>query len=218
MTDNVLNTEIREGIGKGASKKLRRGGIIPAVFYHKDKSRALQINEREFIKVLKSGKQVIELKIEGKKKRVLIKDVQFHPVSEHVMHVDFQEVMMSEIVHVMVPLNFVGKPAGVKEGGLFDVNMHEVEVKCKASDIPQQLDVDVTALQIGDTLHVEDLHFENIEIVNSGDQLIASVTVAKDLVEEIEAEAEAEAEEELEGEEAEGEEEEDEEEEEQKGA
>lgn len=203
MTEQLLVTELREGRGKGAAKKLRREGVIPAVFYHKDKSRTLQLNELEFIKVLKTGKQMIELKVDGKKKRALIKDIQFHPVSEHILHVDFQEVTMSEIVHVNVHLNFEGTPAGVKEGGLFDVNMHEVEVKCKVSEIPQYLNIDVSKLDIGDTLHVEDLKFEGIEIVSSPDLLIASVTVAKDLAEEIEVEAEeeAEGEEETEGEE-----------------
>lgn len=202
MTEQLLVTELREGRGKGAAKKLRREGVIPAVFYHKDKSRNLQLNELEFIKVLKTGKQMIELKLDGKKKRALIKDIQFHPVTERILHVDFQEVTMSEIVHVMVHLNFEGTPLGVKEGGLFDVNMHEVEVKCKASDIPQHLDVDVSKLEIGDTLHVEDLKFEGIEIISSQDLLVASVTVARDLAEAVEAE-----EEELEGEEEEGEEE-----------
>lgn len=200
MTEQVLVTEVREGLGKGAVKKLRREGIIPAVFYHKDKSRSLQVNELEFIKVLKAGKQVIELKIDGKKKRALIKEIQFHPVSERILHVDFQEVAMSDIVHVMVHLNFEGTPAGVKEGGLFDVNMHEIEIKCKASDIPQHLDVDVSKLMIGDMLHVEDLKFENIEIVSNPELLVASITVAKDLAEAVETEAE-EGEEAAEGEE-----------------
>lgn len=204
MTEQVLQVEVREGHGKEASKKLRRQGIVPAVFYHKDKSRSLQVAEREFRKVLKSGKQVIELKFDGKKHKALIKDIQYHPVSEHILHIDFQGISLSEVVHVTVPLNFIGIPAGVKIGGLFDVNMHEIEVKCKASDIPQHLDVDVSSMEIGHTLHVGDLKFEGLEILSHNELLIAGIIVAKDLAEPVEAlEAEGEEGEETEGEEGE---------------
>lgn len=199
MTEQVLQAEPRKGPGKEANRKLRSKGIIPAVFYHKGESQAMQINELELIHILKSGKQVIPLKLDGKKKKALIKEIQYHPVTESIMHVDFQEVSMSEIIEVLVPLNFVGTPAGLKEGGLFDVNMHEIEIRCKASEIPHQLDINVSELLIGDTIHIEDLDFGDLQIVTSPDILVAGVSVAKDLVEEIEAEQEAE----LEAEEAE---------------
>ncbi|MDD3965930.1 MAG: 50S ribosomal protein L25, partial [Candidatus Marinimicrobia bacterium] len=192
MTEQLLEVKVREGHGKEASKKLRRQGLVPAVFYQKEKSRSLQVEELEFKKVLKSGKQVVELKFDGKKHKALIKDIQFHPVSEHILHIDFQGISMSEVVQVTVPLNFLGTPVGVKAGGLFDVNMHEIEVKCKASDIPAHLDVDVTGLEIGFTLHVSDLKFKDLEITSHHELLIASVTVAKDLSEKIEAPEEGE--------------------------
>jgi len=189
MTEQLLQAEVREGHGKEASKKLRRQGIVPAVFYQKDKSRSLQVAELEFRKVLKSGKQVIELKFDGKKHKALIKDIQYHPVSEHILHIDFQGVSMSEVVHVTVPLNFIGTPPGIKAGGLFDVNMHEIEVKC---------------MEIGHTLHVNDLKFEGLEIMSHNELLIASITVAKDLAEPVVApETEGEEGEEAEAEEGE---------------
>ena len=214
MTEQTLKAESRQGPGKEANRKLRTRGIIPAVFYHKGESQSMQVNELELIHILRSGKQVIPLKLDGKTKKALIKEIQYHPVTDSILHVDFQEVSMSEIVEVSVPLNFTGTPAGLKEGGLFDVSMHEIEIRCKASDIPQQLDVDVTELQIGDTIHISDLDFGDLEIINSPGILVAGVTVAKDLVEELEAEQEEEleaeeaeeAEEGEEGEEAEGEE------------
>ncbi|MDZ7822247.1 MAG: 50S ribosomal protein L25 [Candidatus Marinimicrobia bacterium] len=199
MTEQILQAESRKGPGKEANRKLRNQGIIPAIFYHKGESLPMQISELELIRMLKSGDQVIALKMDGKKKKALIKEIQYHPVTERIIHVDFQEVSMSEVIEVLVPLNFAGTPAGLKEGGLFDVNMHQIEVKCKASDIPHQLDVDVSKLEIGDTIHIEDLDFGDLEIITSPDILVAGVTVAKDLVEEIEAEQEAE----LEAEEAE---------------
>jgi large subunit ribosomal protein L25 len=109
---------------------------------------------------------------------------------------------MSEVIQLSVPLNFIGTPEGIKEGGMFDVHMHELEIKCKASDIPHQLDVEVEALNIGDSLHVADLNFGDLEIVSSPDQLVATVAVPK-VYEEPEAEeVEGEGEEGEEGEES----------------
>lgn len=201
MTELVLKTEVREGLGKEANKKLRRQGVVPAVFYQKQEATPVQVNVLEFARILRSGEQLIELSLNGKKKKALIKDIQYHPVTEDIVHIDFQGVSMSEVVQISVHLNFMGTPAGVKEGGLFDVHMHDIEIKCKASEIPHQLDIDVTTLNIGDTLHVADLQFGDLEIVSNPDMLIAGVAVPK-LYEAAEA-AEAEGEEGVEGEEGE---------------
>ena len=179
MTELVLKTEVREGLGKEANKKLRKLGIIPAVFYQKTKAQALQVNELEFTHTLKAGNQLVELKIDGKKKKALIKAIQFHPVTERVVHIDFQGVSMSEVVQVLVQLNFIGSPAGVLEGGLFEVHMHDIEVKCKASEIPQQLDVNIEELVIGDTIHIEDLDFGDLEIISNPEMIVAAVVIPK---------------------------------------
>ena len=204
MTELVLKTEVREGLGKEANKKLRRLGIVPAVYYQKDKAQALQVNELEFIHVIKVGNQLINLNIDGKKQKALIKDIQFHPVTEKVVHIDFQGVSMSEIVQVSVQLNFIGTPLGVKEdGGLFEVHMHDIEVKCKASDIPHQLDLNIEELVIGDTIHISDLDFGDLEIVSNPEMLVAGVVVPKVYkdteVEEVEGEEGEEGEEGTEG-------------------
>ncbi len=180
MTELVLKTEVREGLGKEANKKLRKLGIIPAVFYQKNKAQALQVNELEFLHALKVGNQLIELKIDGKKQKALIKDIQFHPVTEKVVHIDFQGVSMSEIVQVSVQLNFIGTPLGVKEdGGLFEVHMHDIEIKCKASDIPHELDFNIEKLVVGDTIHISDLDFGDLEIVSNPEMIVAAVVVPK---------------------------------------
>lgn len=179
MTEIVLKTEVREGLGKEANKKLRRLGLVPAVFYQKQKAQALQVNAREFSSVLRAGEQLIDLLIDGKKKKALIKDIQYHPVSEAYVHIDFQGVSMSEIVQVSIALNFIGTSAGVREGGQLEVNVHEIEIKCKASEIPQKLDVNIEALNIGDNLHISDLDFGEIEIASSPELLVASVVAPK---------------------------------------
>jgi large subunit ribosomal protein L25 len=202
MTELVLKAEAREGLGKEANKKLRKLGTIPAVLYQKQEAQSIQVNMLEFAHILRAGEQLIELSVNGKKKKALIKDVQYHPVTENILHIDFQAVSMSEVIQLSVPLNFIGTPEGIKEGGMFDVHMHELEIKCKASDIPHQLDVEVEALNIGDSLHVADLNFGDLEIVSSPDQLVATVAVPK-VYEEPEAEeVEGEGEEGEEGEES----------------
>ncbi|MCK4812302.1 MAG: 50S ribosomal protein L25, partial [Candidatus Marinimicrobia bacterium] len=184
MTELILQTEVRTERGKEVNKRLRKKGIIPAVFYHKGKAESLQMIELEFIRLLKAGNQLIELNLDGSKKKALIKKIQFHPVTERILHVDFQGVSMSEIVQVMVRLNYIGESAGEHEGGLFEPHMYEIEVKCKASDIPKQLDVNIEELVIGDTLHVSDLDFGDLEIVSSTEMLVAAVVLPSGIGEE----------------------------------
>ena len=198
MTELVLKAEVREGLGKEANKKLRKLGIVPAVFYQKQQAQSIQINLLEFAQVMRAGEQLIDLSVDGKKKKALIKDIQFHPVTEDVVHIDFQGVSMSEIVQVNVPLNFVGSSAGVREGGLFDVARHELEIKCKASDIPSSLDVNIEELLVGDSVHVKDLDFGDLEIVTGEDLTICAVVAPKVFKDDEEA---VEGEEGLEGEE-----------------
>ncbi|MEA2076756.1 MAG: 50S ribosomal protein L25 [Candidatus Marinimicrobia bacterium] len=201
MTELVLKTEVREGLGKEANKKLRKLGIVPAVFYHKQDAKSVQVKALEFAQILRAGEQLIDLTIDGKKKKALIKDIQYHPVTEDVVHIDFQGVSMSEVVQVNVQFNFIGSSAGVREGGLLDVHMHELEVRCKASDIPTQLDIDIEELEIGDTVHVSDLKYGDLEILSNPEMLVAAVTLPK-LYEEVEEEVEGEeGEEGVEGEE-----------------
>lgn len=204
MAKIILKTEVRDGLKKGASKKLRKLGKVPAVFYQKQETHALQVDERELAHVLRTGEQLIELDIDGKKRKALIKDIQYHPVTEAYVHIDFQGVSMSEIVQVSVPLEFIGTPVGISEGGMLEVNVHEIEVKCKASEIPNYLEVDVVTLNIGDTLHVENLSFAtfDIEVVSSPDLLVASVVEPK-FFDEVTDEDELEGEESEEGEEGE---------------
>lgn len=205
MSDKVvLKAEVREGLGKEKTKKLRKEGIIPAIYYSKKETPInLQVNELECIAALKKGQQILELQIGKKKKHGLIKDMQFHPVTEKILHIDFQGVSMSEIVTVSVPLKLIGTPSGVREGGLLEVNMYEVEISCKASDIPQELELNIEGVELNTNLHVSDLAFDGIEITSNADNLVLAVNAPSGASDDEEAEgAEAvEGEEEAEGEE-----------------
>ncbi|MBN2781311.1 MAG: 50S ribosomal protein L25 [Candidatus Marinimicrobia bacterium] len=189
MTELALKADAREGIGKEKTKKLRKQGVIPAVFYQKEKSQAVQINELEFLRVMKAGNQLIELNMDGKKKKALIREIQYHPVNERIVHVDFQGVSMSEVIQVLVPLNFIGTPVGVREGGIYEVHLHELEIKCKASEIPHQIDINIEKMTIGATLFVSNVTPGDFEIITNSEQLIAAVVTPKGTAEEETAEA-----------------------------
>lgn len=173
----VLTADVREGLGKEKTKKLRKEGIVPAIYYSKKETPInLQVNERELLKALKEGQQILELHIGKKKKHGLVKAVQYHPVSEKIVHLDFQGVSLSEVVSVMVPLKLTGTPVGVlNEGGQLEVNLYELEVTCKASDIPHELVLNIEAVALNSNLHVSDMKFEGIDITSNPETLVLAV-------------------------------------------
>lgn len=163
MATAQLKATPRDQSGKGAARSLRREGRIPAVIYgHARAPQPLSVSTRELDRLLGQfapGSTVVELELDGRTSRTLIREIQRHPVKRNVLHVDFQELVAGETVTVRVPIVFVGVPEGVRlGGGLLDQIMHEVEIEADPSNIPNHLDVDVSPLRIGDTVHVSDLH------------------------------------------------------------
>jgi large subunit ribosomal protein L25 len=207
MKENGLKASIRKEVNKRSNKRIRKEGMIPVNYYSKGKDNInLTINDREFLHILKTGVHIIDLNIGKKSKNVLIKEIQFHPVTEAILHVDFQGVSLKEVVEINVNLNFIGDAKGIKEGGVPEMQMHSIEIKCKAGEIPKSLDVDISELDIGDILFVKDLDFGGLEILSNPDSIIATVTVPHieleaQIPEEEEEVGEVGAEEEVEGEE-----------------
>lgn len=162
MSTASLNASVRTETGKGAARKIRQGGNIPAVIYgHGREPQSLMLNARETDKLLKSiaiSSTVIELSIDGKVARSLIREVQRHPFKRTITHMDFQEVVAGETVSVYVPIVYVGTPEGVRlEGGLLDQIMHQLHIVVDPSSIPNHIDVDVSSLKVGKSMHVSDL-------------------------------------------------------------
>ncbi|MCD6234410.1 MAG: 50S ribosomal protein L25 [Candidatus Marinimicrobia bacterium] len=204
MTEAVkLNVSKREERGKEKMKKLRATGRIPAIYYtHSEKSIPLSVDLLELHKVLKTGERLIDLYVDKAKKpkKAIFKELQYHPVTDEIVHIDFQGVSLQEMIEVEVRINFLGTPFGLKEGGVMDTHLYELLVRCKAGEIPHELDVDISGLHMNESLHVGDLTFEGIDIVTPADALIVAVTPPSKAAQ---AEEEAEEAEELEGEEAE---------------
>ena len=200
MSDTKLKAQLREKMGKSATRKYRANGWIPAEFYSsRDENMHLLLNGGEFENVLSHGHGLFSLKVEGKNKdfQCIIKEIQTEPVLGKVLHADFQGVKLGEKINLMVPIHLAGTAAGVKAGGILEFLIREVEVECLPKDIPDSLEIDVTNLQIGDTVRVKDLVSENIRVLDDPEETILLIEHPK-IVKELEAEEEIE---ELEGEE-----------------
>jgi len=199
MSETVkLNVSKRSDLGKEKMKKLRVSGRIPCIYYtHNETPIPLSVDLLELHKVMKTGERLVDLVMDDAKKpkKAIFKDLQYHPVTDEVVHVDFQGVSLEEEIEVAVRINFTGTAPGLKEGGLLDTHMYELLVKCKAGEIPHELDVDISHLKLNDTLHVGDLKIEGINILTPEDALIVAVTPpSKATLAEEEAEAKAEIE------------------------
>jgi large subunit ribosomal protein L25 len=186
MEHRELEVALRAGRGKEAARRIRREGNIPAVLYgRKTPTFHLTVKPEELKKILTSGAKentLIGLKVKGPGSDkvgspvVMLKDLQIHPLDRSYLHADFYAVAMDEKIEVDIPVRLAGKAEGVKVGGIQQQAMREIRVRCLPSEIPEFLEVDVSALKIGDSLHVRDLTPpEKFEIVSEKKFTLASV-------------------------------------------
>ncbi len=186
-----LQAAVRQGRGTSASRQLRADGRIPAVVYGKDReSKALSLVEKETRTVI--GKNsLIDLIFDGGQASVVLKEVQREPVSGRPIHLDFQEVDLNQKITITVPLHLEGTPAGISEGGILQQTMREVDLECLPTEMPDFLNVDVSHLKVGESLSVAEISVpENMEILTSGEEVIATIVTPTMPVEEEEEEEE----------------------------
>jgi large subunit ribosomal protein L25 len=159
----TLSAEARTTIGKGASRSLRREGRVPAVIYGNNEApHGIHLEEKALMKALHTGhfmNSVVMVDVGGASVRTLPKDVSFHPVSDRPLHVDFLRISEHAKVTVEVPVHFINELAspGIKRGGVLNVVRHELELVCDAAEIPDQIDVDLTGFEVGDTIHISNV-------------------------------------------------------------
>ena len=200
MEHLILETEIREEAGKGPARRLRREGCIPAVLYGlKQETVSLKVKEKDFEFILRSGGEnaVIDLKGTGSgdSTSVVIKDRQFDHVWGKLRHIDFYRVSLTEKLSAEVPVVTIGESAGEKEGGTLEHILREVTVECLPDRIPENIEVDVTALEIGHSIHARELSApEDVEIITEPDRVVISVIAPRVVEEEVAAEEAAEPE------------------------
>ena len=181
-TEVKLKATPREDTGKGSNRKLRAAGRIPGVVYgHNEKTRSVSIDAHELevlFNRISVENTVINLSIEGEKGEVqaLVREVQSHAYKGSVVHVDFLQLHAGEMVDVEVPVHLVGTPEGVKTGGVIDHQIHELPIRCLPAAIPESIEVDVSALELGDSIHVSDLTIpEGVEVEMDGERTVCSV-------------------------------------------
>jgi len=195
----VLTAELREGRGKGSARKLRAKGLIPAILYGpRTQPIPLTVSRKELTKALRTeagGNVLIDLEIKDgdlpSRKVVMLKEVQYDYLGKEILHTDFYEVAMDVMITVEVPIHLVGRPEGAKLGGILDQIRRVVEIQCLPGDIPNSIEVDVSSLKIGDSIHISDIKFEKGKILTDPEETIATVLapiVEEKKVEEVAAE------------------------------
>ena len=184
----TLTAEARDRAGKGASRAVRREGRVPAVIYgNKETAVSIHVEEKRLVKLLQTGhfmNSVVEIELDGKKHRALPRDVQFHPVNDRPIHVDFLRVSANSLITVNVPVRFENEAAspGLKRGGVLNVVRHEVEVKAPANAIPDVITVDVAGFDVGDSIHISSVKLpKNVTPVIERDFTIATIAAPSGL-------------------------------------
>ena len=179
----VLSGKVRGKTGKAAANEVRRNGEIPAVLYGLKDNISFSICPDNLKDILKAKGQnaLIDLNLKGNKQRkVILKEFQRHPLKELWVHVDFLEVDVTKVVKVSVDVHLIGKSAGEKMGGLVNQVLKSLQVECLPVDIPQSVDLDVTAVELGQVLHVSDFSLpDKVKILNQPNEAVVSVYMPK---------------------------------------
>ncbi len=198
MEKIILKANMRNSISKSSRSSIRKNGHVPGVFYSKhDTPIPIEVTEKSIKPLVFTAEtHLISLEIDGKDSHeCVIKDVQFDPVTDRVVHFDLLGLTVGEKFQLEVPIQYHGNPVGVKEGGVLQQFLHKLEIECLPKDIPQHLNINIQDLKLGDAIHVKDLKFENITILNLEGSVIVAVThpkVEKEATpEELAAQAEA---------------------------
>lgn len=189
VTDNnTLEAQPRPAGNKNAARRVRQGGKIPAVVYGAGQdSLPVAVDPRQVTRILNSEtghNTIFDLALDGGKTKAMIVDWQYEPIKGKLLHIDLKRIAMDKKLAVMVPIELIGEPAGVKtQGGILEQMLREVEVECLPADIPSHIDVDVTELVFGKVLRVADLpHSDKLKFLTDENQPVAHVTVVKEEV------------------------------------
>jgi large subunit ribosomal protein L25 len=183
MADIVLNVEVRERAGTGGARETRAAGLVPGILYGGDKAPvSIAVKYGEFHKALHTGKllgHLVTLKYGDEVQPVIAKDVQFHPVTDAPVHFDLYRVDAHQLIRIQVPVHFRNHDAspGLKRGGALNVNLHELELLAPADSIPEEIVIDLTGLDIGDSVRSADLTLpDRVELTaHHRDATVASV-------------------------------------------
>lgn len=187
MKEVSISASRRESLGKGPARQSRMAGNIPAVVYGPEvEPIPVAIEERSFRAAMKGAgslSSIINLEVDGKTNKVVLREIQRDPITSRILHMDFHAISMTKPLHISIPILFEGSPRGVRtDGGIMQITMRELEISCLPTDIPEKLEVDVTDLGIGDSIHVSDVKLDKVQILAPEQRtivVIAAPTVVK---------------------------------------
>jgi large subunit ribosomal protein L25 len=193
-----LSGSVRKNVGKKDAKLMRREGLIPGVLYGNKEQIHFAINENDLNKIVFTPNvYLIDVDIEGKKAQAILKDVQVHPVTDRILHADFQEIIEGKKVKINIPVKYSGLSIGVKNGGKLVQNFRTLTAEALAEDLPDTINIDVTKLKIGGKTRVSDVSIEGVSFLNPESAVVIAVQMARgastEEEEEVTPEAEAEA-------------------------
>ena len=181
-TEHKIDINRRENINKKDVKQLRKEDNIPGVYYSTSskESSPITITQGEYYKAVKSGARIFSITVGGEKQTVLFKSVQYHPVTEQVLHIDLYGIQMDKPVNIKIPVQLMGTPIGViEEGGVLNQASNEIEIQCLPADIPEFVETDISDLNLGDSINVGIINLdEKITLITPEDTVLASVTHA----------------------------------------
>lgn len=175
----------RTSVGKKDAKALRREGLVPCVLYGGKEQVSFSIPEKSFTKLIYSSEiNMVNLDLSGKAYNAVVKELQFHPVNDKLIHVDFMEVIPGKAIMVTIPIQFTGSAAGVREGGKLQRKMRTIKVRGPIEKMPEAITLDVSKMIIGDTIKVGDLKYDGLTFLSSPNVTIVAVRVTRNVVEE----------------------------------
>lgn len=179
MEKVVLEAKKRETTSKAITNSIRRNGRVPGIFYSKhDEPIAIDVTEKSLNPLVFTAEtHLVGLQIEGESEHeCIMKDIQFDPITDKVVHFDLQGLTSGETFQLEVPIQYNGSPIGVKEGGVLQHFLHKIDIECLPKDIPEHIEVNIDDLKLGDSIHVEDLKLENITVLTPEDAVLVSIT------------------------------------------
>ncbi|MDR1566580.1 MAG: 50S ribosomal protein L25 [Treponema sp.] len=184
MSQVVLKARNRVKTGSGEARRIRRSGRVPGVLYGRSgKAVSIDLDAQEFAGGIKniSESTIVKVEVDGKSYDAFVKDTQRNIVDGLILHVDFYEVESGVTLRARVSIHLQGNPVGVRNGGVLEFPLHEIEVECLPKDLPERIDVDVSDLGVNQSVHVRDLALgEGVRLISGGDQVVALVKYAKE--------------------------------------
>ena len=173
-----LDIENRDSVGKKSTKEMRKEGKVPSTLYFKgEKPESIVVEKLKLYQALKSDQRIYEVELKGESQYVMVKAVQYHPVTDEILHLDFMRVRRSEKMTISVPLVLVGKPIGVTEGGILSQVLNQIEISCFPTNVPEQIEVNIDEMELNSSISIADVSYDDdeVEIISAVDINVASI-------------------------------------------